>query len=342
MRSDLVVITGANGFIGRHFCAQAARHFSGLDSICYAGDENDEYETAGREILAERRVRFFEADFTRGHGLLSVNRQPRFVFHLAASSATWKRDHRCNEVGTQNLVKSLKGLGPGSHLLFTSSIAVMDKRLDYRVPLMEETKTGKSPYTNYGLSKLKAEQWLRTQARRKGFSLSILRLVTVYGTGARRNSLFPVLRKQALRGSALGRLDWPGRTGLLHVDDVCTILLSLATKPPPPGDTEVYLAQEEARTVANISEVVHSKCGLPYEPIRLPRSLWKGLFYQLGLAMRFKCLIPAHAYGSLWRLRLMVENVFWADCQKLRDVLPHWKPALLEENIEEAIGGKLN
>src|SRR5437867_11094724 len=134
MGSDLVVITGASGFVGRRFGPLAAAHFPGADLLCYAGQENSDYERTGKNALTQNKIPFAEADFVSGRGLMNLKKQPRFVFHLAANSATWQRDHRCNDVGTRNLIGSLKGLAQGSHVLFTSSIAVVDMRRNYSAP----------------------------------------------------------------------------------------------------------------------------------------------------------------------------------------------------------------
>jgi UDP-glucose 4-epimerase len=337
MHSDLVILTGASGFAGRYFAPRAATEFG--DMLCYAGPDNSDFERRGKELLTQSRVPFVEADFVTGRGLMKVKTQPRFVFHLAATTATWSRDHRCNDLGTRNFIRSLQGLGPRSHVLFTSSIAVMDQRTDYTRPLTE-TSNVEEPLTTYGQSKLRAENWLREQAAAIGFSLTILRLVTLYGPNARARTLFPTLKHHVLHRSILARLSWPGLTGLLHVEDLNKILLALAHKPPPPGTCQIYLAEGEARALATMSQLIHERLGMAYKPIALPPWFWKSFFQACGAATSAQSLLPSRAFGTFWRARLLAQNVFYANPEKLHATLPEWTPAMLEETIDETLGAR--
>ena len=53
-------------------------------------------------------------------------RSLRLIFHLAANIHADELDHTANDIGTQNLVRSLEPLGPESHLVFASSVAESD------------------------------------------------------------------------------------------------------------------------------------------------------------------------------------------------------------------------
>ena len=75
---------------------------------------------------------------------------------------------------------------------------------------------------------------------------------------------FKALTRHVLGGSVLARLDWPGLTGLIHIDDAIRILLFLAEKAPPPGRFETYFAQAEALSLAAISRMVHEQLRLQY------------------------------------------------------------------------------
>ena len=58
----------------------------------------------------------------------------------------------------------------------------------------------------------------------RGYEYTILRLATVYGPGAKTDGLFDSLFKLTSKGSILGRLNWPGRTSIVHVEDVAAIM----------------------------------------------------------------------------------------------------------------------
>ena len=259
------------------------------------------------------------------------------VFHLAANSATWSKDHLCNDRGTQNFLSSFRQLGPGSHVVFTSTIAVMDTREDYSTPVTETTPTCQSPFTDYGLSKLRAEEWLRREARSRGFALTILRPVTVYGPECRPDTVLSVLKKAVLRRSLPARVPWPGKTGFIHVDDLVTVLLAVAELPPPNGQTATYLVQGETRSLADLSRLIHARLDVPFRPVELSERAWRLIRKMCSLALRLKPCVPSDIYAAWWRLRIASENVFWCDTAKLRSVLPGWKPLSLEDRIGECL-----
>jgi nucleoside-diphosphate-sugar epimerase len=333
----MILVTGASGFVGRRLAAEARAHFPDENLFCYAARDSCAYERAGKAFLAEQNIAFTEADFVGGAGLVKIREEPRVVFHLAANSATYTSDHRSNDLGTRNLIHSLAGLGRKSHVIFTSSVAVTDSRMDYGEPLTEATSAATLPLTKYGASKLRAEQWLQNEARRMGFALTILRPVTIYGPGARPNTLFPVLKQMILRNSSLARLTWPGLTGLVHVDDVVRVALSLAATPPASGMSELYFVQSEAHSLAEVSRMAHGSLRLPYRGIGLPAWFWKCLGRSLYLLLRAPGKLSGKIHGSLWRLRLLTENVFWCDPRKLRNAIPKWVPLCLKDNIGSAL-----
>src|SRR5438034_1291566 len=86
--------------------------------------------------------------------------------------------------------------------------------------LRAHTRTDRQPMSRYVLSKWRAEKFLLAEAQRRGFRLTILRLCTVYGPEFRPNTFFDVLKKEVERGTIVSRLNWPGLTSFIHVDDV--------------------------------------------------------------------------------------------------------------------------
>ncbi len=323
--------------MGRRLAVHAAEAYPSARITCYATRNSSAYETQGKKALTSRNIVPIETDLTTGDGLIDLPQQPSVVFHLAANSATWSKDHSCNDRGTQNFLASFRHLGPGTHVVFTSTIAVMDTREDYSTPVTEMTPTCRRPFTEYGLSKLRAEEWLRQEARRRGFALTILRPVTVYGPECRPNTVQGVLKRGVLRRSFLSRVQWPGQTGFIHVEDVVGVLLALAELPPPSGDAETYLVQAETRTLAEVSRLIHARLHVPFNPVKFPERVWRLIRKMCYLALHLKGCLPCDVYAAWWRLRIACENVFWCDTTKLRRVLPAWQPWSLEDRIVECL-----
>jgi polyketide synthase len=339
MDGELIVISGASGFIGRRLAVLTRRLRRDVEILCLSGPAISAYDRRGLDCLDRADLRPTEADFVTGKGLKPLQQQPRLVFHLAANTATGEKDHSCNDLGTRNFIESLAELGPGSHVIFTSSIAVTDDRRDYSCPIVEGTENRNQPLTEYGRSKLRAELWLKERARAAGFALTILRLVTVYGPCSRSNTMIPVLERHIKLKSPLVRLNWPGLTGLVHVNDVVSVILSLASMPPADGTSRTLIVQGETRTFADLCQIAHQRLGKPYRGIRLPSWFWHQFFRSLSASLRCDWPLPPSWRGTLWRLRLLAGNVFWTENDKLKEVLPWWIPHTFNDTIGTILCG---
>src|SRR5205823_9327015 len=113
-----------------------------------------------------------------------------------------------------------------ARVVYTSSIAVLDRDKPADGPLNESSPC--VPRTEYGRSKLRGEQIIQAHAEPLGYQYTILRLATVYGPGAKTDGLFDRLFKLTRKHSLIARLNWPGRTSIVHVDDVTAIMVALA------------------------------------------------------------------------------------------------------------------
>ena len=110
---------------------------------------------------------------------------------------------------------------------------------------------------------------LAERATRDGYSWTVVRLPTVYGPGQKPDGLFDQLIKRAEGGSLLGRLDWPGRTSIVHVDDVAAAMIELAGRPEAAG--EVFcIASDESLTVGELARGIGEAIGRPVRPIGIP------------------------------------------------------------------------
>lgn len=129
-------------------------------------------------------------------------RVPSFdvIYHLAAYVETEKASSRIavNAAGTKNL---LDWLGPSflrKRLVYTGTLASMDRRGRPVGPMSESTPC--FPKTSYGRTKLEAEQIIRAQSSHLGFDYTILRLCTILGRDFRSGGMFDVF-PQLLAGT---------------------------------------------------------------------------------------------------------------------------------------------
>jgi nucleoside-diphosphate-sugar epimerase len=165
---------------------------------------------------------------------------------------------------------------------------------------------------------LKGEAILRERAREDGYECTILRLPTVYGPGQKPGGLFDKMIELGSSGGLLGRIDWPGRSSIIHVDDVAAVMIEMAARPEAAG--EVYcVASDESLTVGGIARSVGRAMGREPRPIAIPTPLlWT--VRRLVWSRTISAVMPAFARLSFWRLSLIVSDGFWFDTTKFRRV----------------------
>lgn len=332
----MILVTGATGFIGRRFIRRLAQVKNKEKIVCLAYEKCDtELEQTGRAGLDELGIRYIPVDLISGSGLDKAPKSPELVFHIASITDTSARDHSVNDVGTRNLVEAIKPLGPKTHFVFTSTIALMDVRPDYSVPNTEYSGAPDFPRNEYGRRKLLAENYLKECARQMKFPLSIIRVSCVYGDGARKNGLFDNIHKLALKQSFLSRMNWPGKMSLIHVDDMAELIYRASEAPPAPGEHELYIPSVEELTLADMSRKIHEAYGIPYKPANVPAFFWKSCAFFAARKHIFERLLPHETYNRFWQACLLVNNEFWNRAEKMYHVVPDWKPLRYDEYYKE-------
>ena len=179
-----ILITGASGFIGSFIVEEALRR--GFDTWAAVRG------SSSRAYLQDQRTNFIELNLSSKEQLVEQLRPHRFDYVVHAAGVTKcvdKRDfRRINTEGTKNLVEALIELRmPLKRFVYLSSLSVFGAiREEQPYEEIRETDTP-SPNTEYGRSKLEAEQWLDATAETAGrqgtppLPYVILRPTGVYG-----------------------------------------------------------------------------------------------------------------------------------------------------------------
>ena len=175
---EKILITGASGFIGSFIVEEALQR--GFET--WAAMRG----TSSKTYLQDPRIHFIELNLDSKDQLVAQLRDQQFDYVVHAAGVTKcidKRDFwRINTEGTKNLVQALMELRmPLKRFVYLSSLSVFGA-IHEEQPYVDirETDTPE-PNTEYGRSKLAAEQWLLDLVEAVSFPCVILRPTGVYG-----------------------------------------------------------------------------------------------------------------------------------------------------------------
>jgi len=172
-----ILVTGASGFIGSFIVEEALRR--GMET--WAAMRG----TSSKQYLKDERIHFIELNLSSQDDLERqlAGQQFDYVVHAAGVTKCLNKEdfYRINTEGTKNLVRALTALKmPLKRFVYISSLSVygaIREQQPYEDIREDDTP---QPNTDYGRSKLQAEQWLDALTPRT-LPYVILRPTGVYG-----------------------------------------------------------------------------------------------------------------------------------------------------------------
>lgn len=256
-----ILITGASGFIGSFIVEEALRR--GFETWAAVRG------SSSREYLQDGRIRFIELNLSSKEQLTEQLRGKDFDYVVHAAGVTKclnKADfRRINTEGTRNLAEALMQLNmPLQRFVFVSSLSVFGAiREQQPYEEIRDTDTP-CPNTEYGRSKLAAEQYLATTS----LPYVILRPTGVYGP--REKDYFLMAKSIAQHSDfAVGyqRQD----ITFVYVDDVVQAVF-LALEKGATG-RKYFLSDGQVYQSTTFSDLLHRELGRPWR-IRLTVPVW--------------------------------------------------------------------
>jgi UDP-glucose 4-epimerase len=245
-----ILVTGANGFVGRALCRALA-----ADQSVYAVDNLRvgplRFHPDEMCHLSFHRVDIRDPEQVRA---VLEEVRPEAIVHLAAIHfiPDCERDPALavstNVTGTVNLLAQCR---PGCRFVFASSAAVYRPGPD---PLTEDGSPVGSVDV-YGLSKAQGEQYLRYLARARGFPAVVVRLFNVVGPGETNPHVVPQILAQIRAGRAeitVGNIT--PRRDFIHVADAATgfVATTLLGEVAPGDVVTVNLGTGRAHSVSDV------------------------------------------------------------------------------------------
>lgn len=211
-----VFVTGASGFIGRHF-TQYLRERQ-LDVGCLVRP------TSQQQHLREIDCVLYEGDVLQPDLLSSAikDMKPDVVFHLAGVTKAIRsnRLYEINEQGTENVLRVCASLPSPPVTILVSTLAVAGPNTG--TPKTESDVP--SPVSHYGKSKLAAEKVSMRFADE--IPISIVRPPIVFGPHDR--DTFEMFRTISFSGLHPSPTLRPTSVSWIHVSDVCAALVKTA------------------------------------------------------------------------------------------------------------------
>ncbi|MFA5797285.1 MAG: SDR family NAD(P)-dependent oxidoreductase [Candidatus Woesearchaeota archaeon] len=239
-----IFITGASGFIGSAFIAKLKETLKHHDTVF---------------VLSRQACEFNDKRFHTLIGTLeSIEQYTKiilsctYVFHIAANATfgnTADYDS-VNYIPTKKIVDILKGSKRLKNFIFISTIGAIDRHKHDQCTAPLTTQSVPSPRSKYGLSKLKAEQYITATH----IPYTIIRPTWVYGKHMRQESHINLFVTLAYKKNPLMRCNFPGKVSLIHVDDLVTSFAHCIGNDHIIGKT--YFAETENRSFGELFSLI--------------------------------------------------------------------------------------
>ncbi|KVD68748.1 NAD-dependent dehydratase [Burkholderia ubonensis] len=264
-----VIVTGANGFVGRAVCrlAIAAGHdVTGLvrrPGECIPGVREWVHDVPDFDGLGDAWPDDLEVDC---------------VIHLAARVHVMHDEAPDPDAAfdATNVAGTLRVAGAARthsarRIVFASSVKAVGEG-DAGMPLAENAAT--DPRDGYGRSKLRAERELSQFGKSEGLDVVVVRPPLVYGPGVRAN--FLQMMDAVSRGWPLPLAAITAHRSLVYVENLADALLRCATDPRAAGEC-FHVADDDAPSIAALLQMLGDALGRPARLFPVPAGLLRAL-----------------------------------------------------------------
>jgi len=307
-----VLVTGATGFVGRAVCARLLQlSFDVSASTRFPQKLPDGVKQGPVETID------VQTDWSGYLGAVDT------VVHLAArvhvmndrSEDALAEFRRCNVEGTMNLARQAVDAGV-KRFVFISSIKVNGEETLPGQPFCVDDDP--RPADPYGISKMEAEQELRTLAQETGLEVVIVRPPLVYGPGVKANFLSMI--RWVARGVPLPLGAIHNQRSFVALGNLVDFLVTCVEHPHAANQTFLVSDGEDFSTTELLKRIA-AAMGRPAHLIPVPVRLLK-----VGLGLLGKGAIASRLCGSLQ-----------VDMSRTRELLGWTPPLTVDEGLRSAV-----
>ncbi|HYH42221.1 MAG TPA: NAD-dependent epimerase/dehydratase family protein [Burkholderiales bacterium] len=261
--SPIVLVTGANGFVGRRLCEELAREGHRLRVAV-----RDPARAAGLpgEVVAVGELE--SADWSRAVAGVDV------VIHLAARVHVMRERaadplaafRASNVEGTERLAREAVA-HQVRRLVYVSSVKVNGERTDATPFTPDDAPAPQDPY---GISKHEAERMLRAIADATDLEVTVVRPPLVYGPGVGGNFLRLLRLTRRAVPLPFGAVD--NRRSMIYNGNLASALGACAFHPAAAGKTYLVSDGEDLSTAALIRRLACA-LGVKARLVPVPRPI---------------------------------------------------------------------
>ena len=253
-----ILITGANGFLGRSI----------LDLLQASGLSVRATDLGAASVISG--VSYRKADITNIEEIKPLLENITTVIHVAGlahvftpSASTGEKFYKINEVGTKNVAAAAAAAGV-RHFVLISSVSVYGPYTDEPY----DEKRSCKPVGPYAQSKYIAELRANEIAQKSGMALTIFRLATLYGEGDPGNV------GRLISAIDRGRFFWVGngsnRKSLLYKGDAARAVIAVVQRPA--SGVNIFNISAPPCTMREIVDGIGDALGKHPFPLRVPAS----------------------------------------------------------------------
>jgi UDP-glucose 4-epimerase len=314
VKLPLVLVTGANGFVGRGLCDElvslgilvraAVRGFGHFrtDIERWTWDGSDSQTDC---LLALAGVDTVVHLAARVHVMQETTADPLTEFR------------RVNVQGTLNLAQQAV-TADVRRFVFVSSVKVNGESTPLGSPFKADD--GPAPLDAYGVSKMEAEHGLREIAADTGMEVVIIRPPLVYGPGVKAN--FRTMMRWLSHGVPLPLGAINNKRSLVALDNLVDLIVTCIDHPAAANQTFLVSDGEDLSTTLLLQRMGQAM-GKSARLIPVPPTLLKA-----GAALVGKPELAQRLCGSLQ-----------VDISKTRELLGWEPPISVDEGLRRAAGG---
>ena len=304
--SDVVLVTGASGFIGSHLVKRCLRDGYHVKALVRKGN-------ACISSLRSSRVEVVEGDVRDAAAVDAAVKGCSIVLHSAALTSDWgpMQDFLdINVGGTRSVCASSLKHGV-QRLVHISSYECYDhhslEKIDENTPYAPRN-------ASYADTKIASttEVW---EAARKGLDVSVVYPVWVYGPNDR--TLFPLLA-DGIRKRQMFYWSRNARMSLVYIDNLVDLIMIAATHPA--ASKKGFLACDgEDTTFEKVCSRIAAGIGSQAPSLYLPFGFVRGLAGVIESVFRFAGS-PTRPLITRQAVDVLASRAF-VDCSKARQLL---------------------